>query len=266
MARDAARALGVRLGVKLKPEPGEAPRHGLANGRRVLADAGGEDEAVDAAHGGRQHPGEERDAVDEIVERELGARLGAREQVSHVVADAGQPLEPAVVIEQMLDLVGAHALLGQEIEHDAGVELARARSHRQAVERGEAHGAFDALAGVDGAHGGAAAEMGDDHAALRNVGRQLRQPARDVFVGQPVKAVAADAFLVEALGQRVAVGNFGMAAMKCRVEAGDLRKLRLSLQQSADGAEIVRLMERRERREGLQAARATASSMRIGAL
>ena len=67
-----------------------------------------------------------------------------------------------------------------------------------------------------------------------------------------MKAVAAHAFLVEALWQRVTVGNFGMAAVKCRVEAGDLRKLRLSLQQSADGAEIVRLMERRKGRKGLK--------------
>ena len=131
LARDAARALGVRVGVELKTEPGEAPRHGLANGRRVLADACGEDEAVDAAHGRSQHAGEERDAVDEVVERELGARLRTREQVSHVVAYAGEALEPAVVIEQMLDLAGAHALLSQEIEHDAGVELTWTRSHGQ---------------------------------------------------------------------------------------------------------------------------------------
>ena len=71
--RDAPGALGVRLWVKLKPEPGQAPRHGLADGRCVLADAGGEDEAVDAAHGRGEHPGEQRNAVDEIVEREFGA-------------------------------------------------------------------------------------------------------------------------------------------------------------------------------------------------
>ena len=74
----------------------------------------------------------------------------------------------------------------------------------------------------------------------------------DALIRQPVKSVAADAFLVEALRQRVAVGNFGMAAMKRRIEAGDLRKLRLSLQQRADRAKIVRLMERRKRRESLK--------------
>ena len=77
---------------------------------------------------------------------------------------------------------------------------------------------------MDRAHGGAAAEMGDDHAALGNVGRHLRQPARDVFVGQAVKAVAAHALLVEAARERVAVGNLGMAAVEGGVEAGDLRQ------------------------------------------
>ena len=67
-----------------------------------------------------------------------------------------------------------------------------------------------------------------------------------------MKSIAADAFLVEVLWQRVAVGNFGVTAMKRSIEAGDLRKLRLSLQQSADGAEIVRLMQRCKRCEGLK--------------
>ena len=162
--------------------------------------------------------------------------------------------------------LSAHALLGQEIEHDAGVELTGARPHGQTVERGEAHGALDALPSVDGAHGRAAAEMGHDHAALCNVRRQFRQPARDIFVGQPVETVTADAFLVEAFGQSVAVGNFGMAAMKRRIEAGDLRKLRLPL------PERVRIGPRLFGWwRGASGAKAcsrsiTASSMRIGSL
>ena len=107
--------------------------------------------------------------------------------------------------------------------------------------------------------------MGHDHAALCNVGRQFRQPARDIFVGQPVETVTADAFLVEPFGQSVAVGDFGMAAMKRRIEASDLRKLRLPLPKRANGAEIVRLVEWSERRESLKRS-ITASSMRIGSL
>ena len=94
--------------------------------------------------------------------------------------------------------------------------------------------------------------MGDDHAALGDIRRDLRQLARDIFVGQAVEAVSPDAFLIELIRQRVAVGDFGMAAVKAGVEACDLRQLRLPLQQGADRAEIVRLVERRKRGEGLK--------------
>ena len=86
--------------IELQAEPCQPPRDRLANGRRVLADPCREHEAVDAAHGRRQHPGKQRDAVDEIVERQLGARIGACQQLAHVVADAGQALQPAFVVEQ----------------------------------------------------------------------------------------------------------------------------------------------------------------------
>src|SRR5262249_6548357 len=125
-------------------------------------------------------------------------------------------------------------------------------SHWEAVERGEAHGALQALPRMERAHRGSAAEMSHDNAALGDVRRELRQLARDVFVGESVKAVAADALLVEPLGQRVAVGDLWMAAMEGGVEAGDLGELRLPLQQGSDGAEIVRLMEWRKRRKSLE--------------
>ena len=77
-SRDPSGALGIRLRVKLKAEPGQALRHGIADGRRVFADARREHEGVDALHCRPQHPGEKSDSVDEIVERELGARVRTR--------------------------------------------------------------------------------------------------------------------------------------------------------------------------------------------
>src|SRR6478672_3895549 len=64
--RDAALAPGVSSGVNLKSEPAEALRHRFANNWRILPDACRKYEAVDAAHGGGEHAGEQRDAVDEI--------------------------------------------------------------------------------------------------------------------------------------------------------------------------------------------------------
>ena len=47
--------------------------------------------------------------------------------------------------------------------------------------------------------------MGDDDPPVGDLRRHLRQPARDVFVGEAVKAVAPHALGVEALGDRVVI-------------------------------------------------------------
>ena len=78
--------------------------------RAALADAGGEHDAVDPAHRGRQRTGLAGDPVDEIVERQCRTRLVAGEQVADVVADAGQALEAAIVVEEPLDLPGVEPL------------------------------------------------------------------------------------------------------------------------------------------------------------
>ena len=64
---------------------------------------------------------------------------------------------------------------------------------------------------------------------LGDVRRDLAQPLGDILVGQAVKAVAAHAFVVEPLGDRVVVGDRAVAAMERGVEAGDLRQIRKAL-------------------------------------
>ena len=56
---------------------------------------------IEPAERRRQHAGMEPDTVDEVFERERGARIGARLELAHVVADAGQALQAALVIEQV---------------------------------------------------------------------------------------------------------------------------------------------------------------------
>ena len=245
-----ARRVGGR--IELDAEPGQLLGDARPHGRRVLADAGREHEGVEPAERRRQHAGVEADAIDEIVERERGPRIGARLELAHVVADAGQALQAALVVEQLLHRGGAHALLIDQIEHDAGIDLAGPRAHRQAVERGEAHRALDAAARRQRAHRGAAAEMRDDHAPARDRRRDLRQALRDVFVGKAVEAVAAHAFGVEALRDRVVVGKRAVAAMKGGVEAGDLRQIRKARADRADRRQVVGLMQRRERNVALE--------------
>ena len=101
----------IRSGIELESKPGEPLAYTASDDRGVLADAGREDEAVDAAHGGGKRARLAQDAVDEIVDREPGERGLGREQVAHIVADAGEALQPAFLIEEPLEPRGIPALL-----------------------------------------------------------------------------------------------------------------------------------------------------------
>jgi hypothetical protein len=107
---------------------------------------------------------------------------------------------------------------------------------------------------MERAHGGTAAEMSDNDTASCNFGRNLGQGFCNVFVGQPVKAVAAHAFVVKATGDRVVVGQSVVIAVKRGIEAGDLRKAWKIFQERADRRQVVRLMQRRQRCITLQPA------------
>ena len=69
--------LAIRVRVQVDAEPRRRVADPAADLGRVLADAGGEDERVDAA----EHRGERADllggAVDEVVDRQLRRRLAA---------------------------------------------------------------------------------------------------------------------------------------------------------------------------------------------
>jgi len=92
-----------------------------------------------------------------IVDGKGRARIGVRLELTHIVADAGQALKPTIVVEETLDGGGIHSLFAHQIQHDTGIDLARSRPHRQAIERGKAHRALDAPAFEERAHGRAAA-------------------------------------------------------------------------------------------------------------
>ena len=89
--------------------------------------------------------------------------------------------------------------------------------------------------------------MGDDHPALGDIGRDLRQRLGDVFVGETVKSVTPNALGMELMRDRIMVRDRVMRAVKRGVETGHLRKIRKIGQQGADRRQIVRLMKRRQR-------------------
>ena len=87
------------------------------------------------------------------------------------------------MVEHVLHLFCAFAERAEEMQDDAGVEPSGPLRHRNAVEGGKAHAAIAAAAAFDAAQAGAAAEMGNDHLAIRYSGNLLFQRARYVTVG-----------------------------------------------------------------------------------
>ena len=72
-------------------------------------------------------PARQPDLVGEVVDGEGGARIIARQQFAHIVADAGEALETAVPVEEVLNRFGRrHAACRHEIEHHAGIDLTAA--------------------------------------------------------------------------------------------------------------------------------------------
>ena len=174
------------------------------------------------------------------------------------------PSRPDSLIQQLLDRARIHAAFVHQVQHDTRIEVARARSHRQAIDCGETHRRGDAAAGLQRAHAGAVAEVQHDRPARGGSGVDRRQHRGDVFVTQAVETVAAHARLVHFVGQSEHLREFRIGAMKRRIEAGDLRHLRGALHHCTDRGEVVRLVQRRERDEAGRAPQATASSTRTG--
>jgi hypothetical protein len=67
-------------------------------------------------------------------------------------------------------------------------------------------------------------KMRDDNAAIGDFGRPLRQYRSNVFVGETVKAVAPDAFLIERIGQGEGLLDLRRGAVKGGIEACHLRQ------------------------------------------
>ena len=67
-----------------------------------------------------------------------------------------------------------------------------------------------------------------------------------------MKPVALHAGVVELRRQRESLGDVRIRAVEGRVEAGDLRELRRTLEQPGHGRQVVRLMQGRERDEALE--------------
>ena len=97
----------------------------------------------------------------------------------------------------------------------------------------------------------AIAQMRDDDASRGDDGIELAQPMRHIFVGEPMKPVATQAALEVVARQPVAVVHEIMAAMKSRIKTGNLRNAGKAVARRAQTGDIMRLVQRRERRQSL---------------
>ena len=129
-----------------------------------------------------------------------------------------RPFRPGVVVEAR-DLARRHAPLPDQVQDDAGIELARAGAHRQAVEGRKAHCRLDAAAACEGAHIEAPLpRCATTTRPAAMLWRDLGQPGRDVLVAEAVEAVTADALVVERARQRASNRRKadGVGGRRCR--------------------------------------------------
>ena len=212
----------------------------------MLTDAAGEDQRVDAAEDRGHGADLAAQSKDVVVDGLRRLRRIRGQERAHVMREAGQALEPAFFVKQRRDLLARHPLV-EEIEKDAGVELAGPGAHRHPVQRREPHGGPDRPPALRGAERGAVAQMGDDDAALREVRVIGAEFSRDVVIAQPVKPVSPHALVIEPARQGEGVVDPGVTAMKGRVETGDLHRAGKGRAGGSDGGEVMGLVQRRER-------------------
>ncbi len=215
----------------------------------VLADAAGEDDRVDAAHRRRVGADVLAHPVGEDREREAGAvvaLLGLGLQIAHVVAQPAEALQAALAVEHALGLVDAE--LAGQLDHHAGIDVARAGAHHQALERGHAHGRLRGRAELDRAGAGAVAEVQGDDAQVPEIRvHVLRGEAGHELVAGAVEAEATDAVLVRELAiDRVHLRAPGHARMEGGVEDRDVGHVREQLARGADARQVGRVVQRRE--------------------
>jgi hypothetical protein len=147
----------------------------------------------------------------------------------------------------MVELVGGQPFVPQDVEEDAGVEVAGAGAHHQPAGRREAHRGVHAPAACDRRQTGTGAQVREDHlAAGRFVPRLPAQLVHQVRERQAVEAVPLDSGLPIARGERIPRGPLGEVAVEAGVEADDLPHPGQAVRDGLDQAEFERQVVRGE--------------------
>lgn len=250
-APSAVATQGITGVIHLDAHKGQTIGHASANGRSVLADAGGKDQGVHAAHGGGHLGGLSGNLVDEHIEGELSLGVTSSGELLNVAAvvglATGHSQKARLLVHHLVDLVEGVATLALQVAHGSRVDGAAAGAHHDAVERRQAHGGVHALAVLDGAQGSAGADMAHDDLAGLAVGH-LGDLLGDVAIAGAVGAVLTDVQLVaNILGKGVGLGDLGHVEVESGVVDRDVGQIGILLQAVLDNVGLGVVVQRRQR-------------------
>ena len=112
----------IRALVKARTEPRGLLAHSAPNFGGVLTDARRKDQSVQAAESGGERSQLSTDPVDKQSDGVGRVRVIARQQGSHVIADAGNAEEPRGMIQQVGYRTRRHTFFLYQVENDRSEE------------------------------------------------------------------------------------------------------------------------------------------------
>ena len=169
------------------------------------------------------------------------------------VIDTGDALDTGLLIEQVVNLIYAHARLADKVENDAWVNIARTGTHGQTSQRGQAHRGINGAAIADGRSGSAVAQVKGDLVGMHRVAtQQAWHLLRDELVGGAVEAVAANIVLgCHLIIDGIQRGCRRQGVEEGGIEDGNVRDIRQHLASHADAVQVSRVVQWSQRDEVL---------------
>ena len=214
----------LRRLISFRVEAYAEPRKAIADAGShlcvVFPDAAGKDQQSGPIECGDHACHMFANRVTEHLNCQPGVGVGRRGfmQAPHVAVDSGNSEEAGVMIDEGFETRGVEVLFPQQIDQDARIEIATARSHDRPSGRGQAHAGIDGLAVFDGGNTDAIAQMRNDQ-PIRPIIPKL---PHDRLAGKAMKPIALNAARPQVPRDRQRPRDIRHPGMKCRIEAGDL--------------------------------------------
>lgn len=188
----------------------------------VLSDAAGEDKKVDTTEEGSIRTNYLAHGNGKDIQRKSGMRIGAdtRFQRLHIALPGRESEEAALMVEQVFKFFGTEFLVAQKVEEDARVEIAGARTHRDATGGSEAHGCVNGYSVAQSAEACSVTKVGEDGSP-----RKLRaEVVHERLVRQTVETIAPNTCVEISLRKGQVRCHFWHGPVKGIVEAGKMRR------------------------------------------